>query len=97
MGIPVISDNGYPSLTEGNTKGGMSPKKKKTSKRRPKEAPAAPKTKRDLNRREGPHWKTVKVSLPFCPKCGSEMKRMHGDGATVFDWECQGYNCHYHC
>jgi hypothetical protein len=96
MGIPVLNDDGYPSLTEGKTRGGMS-SKKKTSKRRPKKAPLAPKTKRELNRREGPVWKEVMEKKPFCPKCGSEMRRTRGDAATMFDWECWNPRCYYVC
>jgi hypothetical protein len=54
-------------------------------------------TKRELNRREGPNWKTVKISLPFCPECGSEMKRAKGDVGTMFRWQCPSFRCNYVC
>jgi len=44
-----------------------------------------------------PIWKEVKRTLPFCPACGSELKRTKGDAATIFDWECSSIFCNFVC
>ena len=75
------------------------PKSARRSTRKSKGRGKIPKpgTKRELNRREGPVWKTVTEKKPFCPECGSEMKHAKGDVATMFRWQCSSFMCHYVC
>jgi hypothetical protein len=50
---------------------------------------------KDVERK--PIWKEVKRTLPFCPQCGSELKRATGDVGTMFTWECSGIFCYFVC
>lgn len=49
------------------------------------------------NIRPKPVWRTVRQKMPFCPKCGAEMKRCTGDAASMFTWQCTSLICHYVC
>jgi len=53
--------------------------------------------KTNKNIRPKPIWKEVSRKKPFCPKCGSEMKRATGDVATMFSYQCMSLICHYVC
>ena len=53
----------------------------------------------DLMIHPKPVWKEVKELKPFCPRCGSAMRRVTDpDVRTMFDWRCSdSLHCNFVC